>query len=109
MEFITINSEKTIAELYKEFALVFPYLKIEIEVKSKILTHKLKDISTLKNDFEFFITKHLTVVELNQLFLENIGQNVHIFRKMGSSLVETTFTKQWTLEHQNIKGMEVFS
>lgn len=53
------------------------------------------------------ITDDMPVSKLEQLFLDQFGLSVQVFRKSGSSWLETTFTDDWTLKRQNDAGMEL--
>lgn len=114
---IKINDKLTIADIQKEFISVFPYLKIQFfknthkafegSPKKEILseTTKLKEVNHLNGEME--ISESLTVNELEAAFKEFFNLNVQVFRKSGSSWLETTLTDNWTLKKQNQEGMEL--
>ena len=51
----------------------------------------------------------MKVSEVEALFWDKLGIQISIYRKMGNSVVETSYTSQWTLDHQNEKGKEIYS
>lgn len=111
-EKIFINSETRISQILNGFNAAFPFLRIEIYKKGEIITldhrdFRLFEIASIKDPRDFMIHGELQVNEVEQLFLSKLGLKVSIFRKMGTSTVETTFTSQWTLNHQNSKGEEI--
>ena len=69
---------------------------------------KLFDISSHKEPSSFFFNGESKVMEVEALFEDNLGLKISIFRKMGTSIVETAFTSNWTLNHQNLIGKEIF-
>jgi len=114
---ITISSTKTIKDVQGEFNAIFPYLKIQFFRKSHHEfegSHK-KDIlpentvlyALSTSDGILTINKDQTVTEVESLFKKHFGLNVQVFRKSGSSWLETTVTDGWTLEKQNQEGMEL--
>ncbi len=112
-EKIFINSETRISQILNGFNAAFPFLRIEIYKKGEVITldhrdFRLFEIAGIKDPKEFIIHGELKVSEIEQLFLSKLGLKIAIFRKMGTSIVETTFTSQWTLNHQNSKGEEIF-
>ena len=105
-----INNNKSIVEIQKEFASIFPFLKIEFFKNShnvfegnskKEITHK---ITHLNKPGELTISDTMTVAELEQSFKNQFGLNVQVFRKHGNSWIETTVTDGWTLQKQNEEG-----
>jgi hypothetical protein len=112
-EKIYINSETRISQILNGFNAAFPFLRIEIYKKGEVITldhrdFRLFEIAGSKEPKDFTIHGELKVSEIEQLFFLNLGLKVAIFRKMGTSTVETTFTSQWTLNHQNCKGEEIY-
>lgn len=114
---ITISNTKTIRDIQSEFNSLFPYLKIQFFRKSHHEfegSHKkdiLPDSTVLyalsTSNGSISIDKSQTVAEVENLFKKHFGLNVQVFRKSGSSWLETTVTDGWTLEKQNQEGMEL--
>lgn len=109
---ILIDSETRISQLLKGFNTAFPFLRLEIYRKGDKMSidhrdFRLFELGNLKSPQSFSISGELKVKEMEALFKSKLGLDVAIFRKMGSSEVETTFTSQWTLNHQNHKGQEI--
>ena len=50
----------------------------------------------------------MKVTELEAIFWDKLGLQISVYRKTGSSMIETTLTNQWTLSHQNNKSKEIF-
>lgn len=115
---ITVNYDKTIQELQKEFNALYPYLKIEFFnkphgaeealPKSMMFNTDRKIGSIAKNGASgvIEISKELTVASLEKSFWEQFGLSVQVFRKSGKLWIETSLTDAWTLERQNEEGKE---
>jgi hypothetical protein len=111
---IYIHENLRISELIKGFITLYPYLKLEIFKKGEEMSHnyrdfKLIEIATVRNPVGFYINKDMKVSEVEALFWDKLGIQISIYRKMGNSVVETSYTSQWTLDHQNEKGKEIYS
>jgi hypothetical protein len=111
---IVINSETRLSDFIRTFGQTFPFLKIEIFKKGKEMSHthidyRLFDLANKKSPSGFEIFKSLKVIELEQLFWNNLGIQISVFRKMGNSVFETSYTSDWTLDHQNQKGAQLVS
>lgn len=109
---IRIDSETKISELMNGFNIAFPFLRIEIYRKGEAVSLGHRDfivfeIANVENPEGFVIEGDMRVSEIESLFLKNLGLEISIFRKMGTSEVETTYTSLWTLNHQNNKGQEI--
>lgn len=116
MKAITITPDKKINEIREEFTTLFPYLKIEFcliphsgkqgTIKKHLVTgnKKLKEISTKVKSGKIDLSNGITVTELENFFQTEIGVPVQVFRKSGSSWLETTATDNWTLKKQNEMG-----
>lgn len=114
---IHLSSDKTVAEIQKEFNALFPFLKIgffskshkpfEGNFKKSILAPETKLKFLKKEKIKVKIEPGMTVNELEQLFKSKFGLNVQIFRKSGRSWLETTITDNWTLAKQNEEGEEL--
>jgi hypothetical protein len=111
---IKIDGDTRISNLLKKFNNNFPFLKIEISRRGEDYSRdhrdfKLFELATVKKPQEFWIYEDMKVIDVEEIFKNSLGLQIAIYRKMGKSLVETTFTSQWTLSHQNEKGQEIFS
>jgi hypothetical protein len=109
---ILVDNETRISQLLRRFNATFPFLRLEILKKGEKMNidHRdfiLFDLSNLKEPQGFIISGNLSVKETEELFKSKLGLEAAIFRKMGGYEVETTFTSQWTLDHQNQKGQEI--
>ncbi len=111
---IKVDKSGKIGVLVHEFHQLFPFLSLEFYQKGEPVSYEfqhlpLSHISVIKKACPFEITPKLSVAELEQLFWNNQGVQVAVFRKVGNSLLETSFTTQWTLEHQNSRGNSIFA
>ena len=109
---LIINGELTIAEVESKFNLLFPFLTIEFfrkgeSIEGNYRLRTLREVARKKVLESFIIYPDLTVHELEEAFWANMGLQVSIYRKVGNSILETSFTSGWTLEHQNKKGSEL--
>ena len=121
MKTIKINDQKKISELQQEFNETFPFLRMEFfrhkhmgyqsSSKKDMLNTSLtlKQSSKQHNEGAIVLKESMKVSELEELFRELFGLSVQVFRKSGSSWIETTFTDDWTLERQNEEGRELSS
>ena len=116
---ITINDNRKIFAIQKEFSEMFPYLKLNFFSKphtnggspSKELMKKpsktLGECRTIHNSGAITITPHMIVADLEQNFRDVYGLSVQVFRKSGNAWLETSVTDNWTLEKQNKQGEEL--
>ncbi len=113
---IKIDNNSKISSIQEEFNAAFPFLRIEFfsepsqpggtslvkVIKSQGRT--LNECRTVHNKNSVSITPDLSVADLDQLFRNNYGLGVQVFRKSGKAWLETTVTEGWTLEEQNRQG-----
>lgn len=111
-----IQNARTIHDIQEEFNAMFPYLKLEFfsklhdpgkpsHLKFKLPPEQtLGESRTVHNEGEIIITPQLTVNELEQQFGDLFGLGVQVFRKTGSSWIETIMTDNETLQEQNEEG-----
>jgi hypothetical protein len=109
---LIINGEMSIAEVESKFNSTFPFLTIEFFRKGESVegNYRLKPIRDVARKIvlnSFVIIPSMTVHELEETFWNEMGLQISIFRKVGNSILETSFTSAWTLEHQNTKGSEL--
>ena len=93
------------------YFLLFTYAFTSCNSEQKELTEVNIAASTTSTNLKyaegFIIEPEMTVHDLEEAFWGNMGIQTAVFRKVGSSMLETTFTSGWTLEHQNNKGQEL--
>lgn len=111
---IEVLGDMPFTELESLFSSIFPFLVIEIYQSGEPLNglykaKKLSQIGRKKESIAFRIVPEMSVNQLEKLFWENFGIQMSVFRKVGSSLLETTFTSAWTLQHQNQKGVQILN
>lgn len=111
-----VDVDKSIEQIQKEFSLLFPYLKIEfftIPHRMKEATankymvarsKKLNEITKKAKPVSIDLSNGITVSELESIFQKEVGLPVQVFRKSGTSWLETTSTDEWTLRKQNQIG-----
>lgn len=109
---ITINDHRKIFAIQKEFSDLFPFLKLEFSAKpntsggaspKEILVSPSKSIGecrTVHTNGILTITPHMSVSDVEEIFSDNLGLSVRVFRKSGSMWMEIT-TKMFTLENLN--------
>lgn len=109
-----ISPNMTVFEVLRNFTDQFPFLRLEIycqgqEAGSIWLEKPLFALSRLKEPQRVELTPCLTVQDVVELFWENLGLQVVIFRRVANSWLETSFTGSWTLEYQNNMGSAMVS
>lgn len=117
---LIINAETAIKDLRKEFSLSYPFLKLEFfqndnktktrhTVLSTVDHHKLlgEIWDQKKAEGVIEVTDNITVMELENLFMEEFGLAVQVFRKSGNIWLQTTMTDGLTLKQQNDHGEEI--
>jgi hypothetical protein len=110
---ITINDQRKIFAVQKEFSDMFPFLKLEFFSKSnkgggapstKLMKHISKTIAecrTIHSSGFMTIQPQMTIGELEQAFRDIYGLSIEVFRKSENSWLDTSETGDWTLEKQN--------
>lgn len=113
---IIINDHRKIFAIKEEFNNSFPYLKLEFLSKPhtaagssshKLIKHNSKTLGecrTVHNKGKITITPSMTVADLEQKFCDVYGLTIQIFRKSGTSWLETSVTDGWSLYEQNSQG-----
>ena len=117
---LIINGERLISEVQGEFTKTFPYLRIEFFRNGVVRQHrypahlkitgnyKLKDAWVWKKDNgSLELRDSMSVLELENAFMDNFGLSVQVFRKSGNIWLETTMTDDWTLKQQSDHGKEI--
>lgn len=109
---LEVLPQMSIAEVETKFNILFPFLTIEFfrngeSIEGNYRWKTIKDYGRKKIQESFCIVPQMTVQEMEKMFWEKMGLQVAVFRKVGKSILETSFTSGWTLEHQNNKGSEL--
>lgn len=116
---LEINDLKTIRDVQKDFAVAYPFLKIEFfrngtvrqdrYPAEKLIAHtaKLSEAGMRGNLGELELNDIMTVFQLESIFMDNFGLSIQVFRKSGPIWLETTLTDHWTLKQQNDHGREI--
>jgi hypothetical protein len=116
---IQVSSGMTIAALQQAFSECFPNLALAFFSKPHEIfqSSPVKYLLTESNTPLERIEKHphngtvevfadMTVADLEQLFEQEFGLHVQVFRKSGNTWQETTLSDQLTLGTQNAYSMD---
>ncbi|WP_394993663.1 hypothetical protein [Emticicia sp.] len=110
---ILVSAYMKIAELVKQFNEEYPFLRLEVYHKGEEMgdapSCTLNEIAHRKILNSFVIMSEMKVFEIEELFWENMGLQVSVFRKSGKTWLESSFTNYWSLERQNNLGREMNS
>lgn len=116
---LTIKSGMSLLAVQNMFNGAFPYLKLgffrkvpglkDPRAARVVLKPDLLLRSTAKDStgLELIIKSEMSVLEVEQLFLDRFGLLAQIFRKSGRSWLETKLTDDWSLKKQNDEGSEL--
>jgi len=117
---LLIHGDRLISEVQEDFSSAFPFLKLEFfrngDHKERISpaslklpgNRKLKDSWVWKKDSgELEVDENMTVLDLENAFMNEFGLSVQVFRKSGNIWLETTMTDNWTLKRQSDHGREI--
>lgn len=117
---ISIYGERLITDVQKQFASVYPFLKIEFfksdntlkspEPKQKQIAHnvKLKEAwGRKKAEGDLVVNDIMTVLDLENTFMDRFGLTAQVFRRSGNIWLQTSFTDGWTLKQQNDHGRDI--
>jgi len=114
-----IHQHDTIEYLQRTFSAEFPFLKLEFftrphdkgkPTEKQFLVNAKRTIDSCNPelvDTTVTIPTAMTVQELEQLFQDDLGLYVQVFRKSGKVWLETTATDNWSLFKQNEEGQEL--
>lgn len=115
-----IHGDRLISDVQQEFSAAFPFLKLEFfkhgiheerryPASMKLPnTRRIKDSWRWKKDGGYLeVDEQMTVLALEDAFLEEFGLCVQVFRKSGNIWLETTMTDHWTLQRQSDHGREI--
>lgn len=119
---LLINGERLISEVQGDFNSAYPFLKLEffrngskrqdrypanLKIAGKA---RVKEAWVWKkNGGHLDFSDAITVLELEQAFMDEFGLSVQVFRKSGNVWLETTMTDNWTLKHQSDHAREISS
>ncbi len=113
---ILINDHRKIYAIQEAFNNTFPYLKLEFLSKPhtssgaashKLVKHNSKTLGecrTIHNKGKISISPSMSVADLEQKFSDVYGLTIQVYRKSGTSWLETSLTDGWSLEEQNSQG-----
>jgi hypothetical protein len=109
---LLVTAYMKVAELVKQFNEEYPFLRLEIYYKGEEMsdashTCTLNEIAHRKALESFVIVSEMKVSEVEELFWENMGLQVSVFRKSGKTWLESSYTNYWSLERQNNLGKEM--
>lgn len=112
-EGIHIKGTVSLTTLQRHFSEMFPYLSIRFFKNNRELNLEktsllIQEVTRKAIISDFWIVEHMKVSELEELFRKKMDLEVHIYRKLGNSWIETSFTNDWTLERQNQRGKDLF-
>jgi hypothetical protein len=109
---LIIKDDLSLGDLKASFRSLFPFLELELYRNGKLLNGR--DESKLFGNFTkeslgdgFPIEPEMSINDLEQAFDKKLGLKAKVYRKVGSSLIETSFTSAWSLYYQNNKGGEL--
>ena len=117
---MVINGERLIKDLQDDFNFAYAFLTIEFfrngsvrrdryPAQQKISPqHKLETAWIWKKDKGCLdLHDYMTVLELENVLMDEFGLSTQVFRKSGNIWLETTKTDNWTLKQQNDHGKEI--
>jgi hypothetical protein len=116
---LIIQGSKTIGGIQKEFNDQFPFLKLvffsrshqahegsKAELILRDPARVLFDCGVFSGDGALEIRPDMSVWQLERQFENDFGLHVQVFRKSGSSWLETSQTDDMTLLQQNERGLQ---
>jgi hypothetical protein len=117
---LLISGDRSIADVQRDFNNAYPFLKLEFfrngvtrqsryHANLKIGNNtRLKDSWFLKKDSGHLdLSDSMTVLQLEESFIDMFGLSVQVFRKSGNVWLETTMTDNWTLKQQSDHAKEI--
>jgi hypothetical protein len=112
------DKESVIKDIKNVFSTCYPFLRIEFYNKPYAENHSLQKRNPLPGNFtlqqamkvkgkgEIDISSSKTIAELGK-DLASFGLFAEVFRRSGNVWVETSLTREWTLQQQNLEGEEI--
>ena len=116
-----IHHTDTLENVQRTFNTEFPFLKLEFFMRphdkgkpseKQFMLNTKRTIETCNpaiTDAVVAIPTAMTVQELEEVFRDELGLFVQVFRKSGRVWLETTATDTWSLFKQNLEGRELSS
>ena len=116
---ITINDQRKIFAVQKEFNEMFPFLKLGFYKKSskvgeepsakriKHISKTIAECSSIHSSEYITIKPQMTIGEVEQAFRNMYGLPVHVFKKCANAWYDITEYAGWTLQNQNEEGKEL--
>ena len=110
---ITITRDTVVRDIQNEFAIFYPFLKIEFSRKeSGVLykNHKVNSdtlpsrISNLSGPLKLNVDEERTIAEVENDCQKLLGLSIQICRKSGNVWNAISLTNSWTLQSQNMAG-----
>ena len=118
MELI-FNSNMSLIDIRGAFNALYPYLKLEFfsfregseekfsrENLVDDLNMTLHQLGNGKEGAYIRVNGNIRTGQFEDMFKEKFGVHVQVFRKTGTSWLETSQTDDWTLDEQDKAGME---
>ena len=110
-----IRPNMLIGEVQKVFNDMFPFLRLEFYKNSADIKprRKMSDLARIGDgqlvitDSDLEVSPDMRVKDLENAFKKLFTLTVEVFRRSGSTWLQTTITDDWTLEHQNNHGKEI--
>jgi glycerol-3-phosphate O-acyltransferase len=116
---LLIFPTRLISEVQKEFAAIFPFLKLEFfsgkanrQTRSTIFqiisnSKRISDCQSATADGILEFEEEMKVAELENQLKNRFHLNAQVFRRSGNTWLQTTMTDNWTLQKQNEHGKEI--
>jgi len=110
---------RLISEVQKEFAALFPFLKLEFfsskakgQIRSTVFqiisnNKRISDCQSATADEILEFEEEMKVAELENQLKSRFHLNAQVFRRSGNTWLQTTMTDNWTLQKQNEHGKEI--
>ncbi len=113
---IRLTNQTTFETIKNDFNAAFPFLKLEFfhEAHKRGTTssahsmykenEKIFTVGHIRGSRRMVIHGDMKVFELEEMFEQDYGLHVQVFRKSGSIWLVTSATDGWTLEDENEAG-----
>jgi hypothetical protein len=113
---ITITGNRKVADIQKDFNLLFPFLNLEFFdlAEDKMVSYTssgrdfpqlcVKDIRGEQKDGELVVGLHMTVMQLEHILSEEFGLQAEVFERSGNQWMRYSLNGYWTLYHKNEAG-----
>ena len=115
---IDITNARTIREIQEDFQKEYPFLRLVFykPSKAKNPTQAAQIISgdiaiglirRIQADNELNIEPDRSVEEIENDFKNIFGLHAEILRRTGNTWIQTSLTRHWSLERQNMEGRQL--